>query len=59
MQQIIFHHRDGTVEKIGTDRGNGRVETFNLAANERLIGAELITSASYFMGISFITQKRL
>ena len=59
IQQLIFHHKDGTVEKLGTDRGNGRLVAIDLVPGERLIGAELQHGASCFMGITFFTLKKI
>jgi hypothetical protein len=39
---------------MGILTANGRKETFELAANERLIGFELDHGANHLLGITFV-----
>ena len=65
--EVFFHSNENFIQKLsfydevglcflelGLLTANGRKETFELTANERLIGFELDHGSSHLLGITFI-----
>jgi hypothetical protein len=52
--KISFHDKDGLFLELGPTTANGRRVTFELAANERLVGFELDHGANHLLGITFV-----
>ena len=61
--RINFYSGDELLVQTGLDDDDyvkeygGRVESFEIAADEQLIGAELYYSHSYFLGVTFLKCK--
>ncbi len=61
--RINFYSGDELLVQTGLDDDDyvkeygGRVESFEIAADEQLIGAELHYSEYYFLGVTFLKCK--
>ncbi len=52
--KMSFYNETGLFLELGVLTANGRKETFDLAANERLIGFELDHGSNNLIGITFL-----
>jgi hypothetical protein len=59
VDNLLFHLSDGTTKSLGRTYNAGRVETFQLAENEHLIGAEVEHCFNCIMALTFLTVKKL
>jgi len=57
--QIVIRHVDGSEKRLGKNVVNGRVQKYDFAEGERLIGAKMEHGGGgYLMAVTFLTAKR-
>ena len=62
IMQIKFYSGEEVLCRVGNKDGHwalddGRVESFEIAADEQLIGAELYNEANIFVGVTWLKMK--
>ena len=57
INNLLMWFDDGTHKQLGWDDFKGRVETFNLANNEHLIGIEIYHDKRFVLGLKWLTIR--